>query len=164
MGKILLINTGPGGSVQKWSEAAARRVREYDLTAVYVCPVPEADEMARIIAGYAPVEALPGFNEKVDAFWKAGHKPLPFKEDLEKLRARIEPALTQVCERHKKETVAVVSQRDLTVVMILFLLHMAGSHYGQIAQEYGAVNLFEVRGSTPSALYINDTCHLHGLI
>ncbi len=164
MGKILLINTGPVGQVQKWAEAAARRVAEYDLSAVYVCPVPHADETARIVAGYRPVEALPGFGEKVEAFWKPGHRPLPFKEDLDKLRARVEPALTQVWEKHKKETVAVVSQRQLTVVMILFLLHMHNSHYGQIAQEDGAVNLFEVRGNTPSAFYINDTCHLHGLI
>lgn len=164
MGKILLINTGPSGQVQKWAEAAARRVAEYDLSAVYVCPVPHADETARIVAGYRPVEALPGFGEKVEAFWKPEHRPLPFKEDLDKLRARVEPALTQVWEKHKKETVAVVSQRQLTVVMILFLLHMHNSHYGQIAQEDGAVNLFEVRDNTPSALYINDTCHLHGLI
>ena len=164
MGKILLINTGPAGPVQKWAEAAARRVAEYELSAVYFCPVPHADETARIVAGYRPVEALPGFSEKVEDFWQKWHRPLPFREDLGKLRARVEPALTQVWEKHKKETVAVVSQRQLTVVMILVLLHMHNRHYGQIAQEDGAVNLFEVRGNTPSALYINDTCHLHGLI
>jgi broad specificity phosphatase PhoE len=183
LGKILLVNTGPAGQFAKWAEAAAKRAAEYNVSAVYVCPVPGADETARIIAGSAPVEILPGFDGQASGFWKAldageeasvdcplneaphGAKlNLPFNEDIEGLRSRIEPALTQIAGKHRKENVAIVSHRALTVVMILHLLHMANSHYRQIAQEDGAVNLFETRGGIPSALYINDTCHLHGLI
>jgi hypothetical protein len=57
-----------------------------------------------------------------------------------------------------------VTHRALTVLMVLHFLHMSNRHYGQIAQENGAVNLFEIRSGIPSALYINDTCHLKGLL
>jgi len=183
MGKILLLNTGPAGLLAKSAEAAAGRIAEYNVSMVYTCPVPGAGETARIIAGSAPVECLPGFTGKVAGFWKdleagEGSSPdcpvsgvprraeldLPFNEGIEGLRSRLETAFTQIAEKHRKETVAVVSQRALTVIMILHLLHMNNSHYLQIAQENGAVNLFETRGGIPSALYINDTCHLHGLI
>jgi broad specificity phosphatase PhoE len=185
LGKILLINTGPEGPVAKWAEAAAKRVAGYQLTSVYVCPVPGAAETAGIVAklGNVPVKALPGFDETAGDFWRGtsreeeslmdctfeesppGALPeLPFKYGIEELRARLEPALTALAETHKKEDVAIISHRALTVVMILHLLHMQSSHYRQVAQAYGAVNLFEVRGGMPSALYINDTCHLHGLI
>jgi broad specificity phosphatase PhoE len=185
LGKILLINTGPAGPLVKWAEAAARRAADYQPVTIYVCPVPGADEIARIIAaqGTAIVKALPGFAETVGKFWKGpdtedralidcsfGEVPpgaeltLPFKEGIEELRAKVDSALGAIAETHRKENVAIVSHRALTVVMILYLLHMQNSHYRQVAQAEGAVNLFETRGGVPSALYINDTCHLHGLI
>jgi hypothetical protein len=52
----------------------------------------------------------------------------------------------------------------LTVLMALHLLHLHNKHYRQIEQDFGSLNLFEVRFGMPSAIYINDTCHLHGLI
>ena len=184
MGKILLINTAPEGKTAEWAGAAAERIDEYQVAAVYVCPVPGAGETARIVAeeGGVPVKALPGFDETVEAFWKAGSKvdgplldcnfkdvppgaipELPFNAEIDDLRARIGQALDAIAEAHKKENVAVVSHRALTVVMIMHLLHMDGSHYRQLAQDYGAANLFEVRGGIPSALYINDICHLFDL-
>ena len=51
--------------LKQWAEAAAARVAEYQVSAVYVCPVPGADETASIIAGpgKAPVKAFPGFDQ-----------------------------------------------------------------------------------------------------
>lgn len=178
MGKILLINTGPAGAEKKWAEATAGRVAEYSISTVYLCPVPGAGETARIVAGGAPIMSLPGFEMNVADFWKVPEgKPdicsnepytenvnLPFSITLEELRGRLDIALTQLGEKHKRETVAVVSQRYLTTVMILQMLHMHNKHYHQIEQKDGALNLFEIRRGVPSALYINDTCHLRGLI
>ena len=149
MGKILIVNTGPvkSGPDREISpgilaQAVSERLCEYKVSAVYVCPVPGADEMAKVIAERfgLQVQPWPGLDEAM-----AG-------------------ALDDIAVKHKKETAVIISQPALSVTMVLHLLGLGSKHYGQIAQEAGAVNLFEVRFGVPSALYINDTCHLHGLI
>jgi broad specificity phosphatase PhoE len=177
---------GLDAPTDKWAQAALNRLREYQLAAVYYLPVPEALETAEIIAGGYKLEPkiLPGFENVTEISWKglspeeacvfdcplgerqsdAVNIKFPFNDDLVKLRMKISAALDEIAFRHKKETVAVVSHRALSVIMVLHLLHMDNCHYNQIAQENGAVNLFEIRGGMPSALYINDTCHLEGLL
>ena len=146
---MLIVNTGPvksalglAISADAVAQAVADRLAEYKVGAVYVCPVAGADEMAQVIAGRFGLQAqpLPGFGEAVAA------------------------ALDDITVKHKKETAVIVSQPELSVTILLHLLNLDSKHYQQIAQDPGAVNLFEVRFGVPSALYINDTCHLHGLI
>ena len=149
MGKILIVNTGPvklGPGAELPTDAVAQavadRLSEYKVSAVYACPVPAADEMARVIAGRFGLHVQP----------------------LQVAGEAVAAALDEIAVRHKKETAVVVSQADLSVSMLLHLLNLDKKHYRQVAQEPGAVNLFEFRFGLPSALYINDTCHLHGLI
>jgi hypothetical protein len=145
LGKILIVNTGPVKSgpdrdisPEAVAQAVAERLVEYKINALYVCPVPGADEMARVIAERfgLQVQPWPGSGEAVAA------------------------ALDDIAVKHKKETAVIVSQVELSVTMVLHLLHLDKKHYDQIAQYPGAVNLFEIRFGVPSALYINDTCHL----
>ncbi len=177
---------GLDAPTDKWAQAALKRLLEYQLSAVYYLPVSEALETAEIIAGgykLAP-KILPGFENMKELSWKGlspeeaavfdcplGERPstavdirFPFNNDLVQLRNRISAALDEIAAAYKKETVAVVSHRALSVIMVLHFLHMDNCHYNQIAQENGAVNLFETRMGMPSALYINDTCHLEGLL
>ena len=202
MGKILIVNTGPTGQERyssypvddgagldappaEWARAAAERLSEYAVKAVYTTPVPGAGEMAEVIAaGFGlKVDALPGLDVPQPLRWTGMYPAdalvmdcsfaeapaevkikLPFADSLGELRERAAAAIEGVAVKHKKEAVVIVSHRALTVVMILHMLHMDNRHYRQVAQDYGAVNLFEIRFGMPSALYINDTCHLHGLI
>jgi broad specificity phosphatase PhoE len=182
----LMDNIGLDAPTGKWAQAVVNRLLEYQLAAVYYLPAAEALETAEIIAGsykLAP-KILPGFENSSELCWKglspeeasvfdcplgerqsdAVNVTFPFCDDLAELRTRISIALDQIAVQHKKETVAVVSHRALSVIMVLHFLHMDNSHYNQIAQENGAVNLFEIRMGMPSALYINDTCHLEGLL
>ena len=203
MGKILIVNTGPteferlgayplldraglDASSDKWARAAVKRLGEYQLSAVYFLPVPEAAETAAIIAAQYKLDPvlLPGFDDARELAWK-GLSPeeastldcplservddaikikFPFGADLKQLRARLAAALDEIAGKHKKETVAVVTHRALAIIMILHFLHMDNRHYNQIAQENGAIDLFETRMGVPSTLYINDTCHLEGLL
>ena len=193
MGKILVLNAGPSafersGSrpVETWAEAALGRVIAEKVCSVYFCPVPGAQETAAGIAGklgLAP-QALAGLESVIDPAWKgmtqadvskfessfAEEPPgpddinLPFTKDLDALRSEVASMLDTLTKQHKKEAILIVSHRMLTPVLVLHFLHMANHHYRQVEQEFGALNLFEVRMGIPSALYINDTCHLHGLI
>jgi broad specificity phosphatase PhoE len=145
LGKILIVNTGPVPSglngelpPDAVAQAVAERLSEYKVSALYTCPLPGADGMAQVIADRfgLQVQPWPGTGDAV-----AG-------------------ALDDLAVKHKKETVVIVSRAALSVTMVLHLLHLDKKHYEQIAQDPGAVNLFEVRFGVPSALYINDTCHL----
>jgi broad specificity phosphatase PhoE len=169
-----------------WAQAIAKRLAEYRLAAVYFLPFPEAVGTAGIIAANNKLEAkaLPGFEGSGQFEWK-GLSPeesavldcsldegrmdascikFPFNLDLGQLRLKIASALDEIIARHKKQYVAIVSHRAISVVMVLHLLNMDNSHYNQIAQENGAVNMFEVRMGLPSALLINDVCHLEGIL
>jgi broad specificity phosphatase PhoE len=182
----LMDKAGLDAPTGKWAQAVVNRLLEYQLAAVYYLPAAEALETAEIIAGSYKLKPiiLPGFEYSSELCWKglspeesavfdcplgerqsdAVNLAFPFCEDLAELRTRISIALDQIAVQHKKETVAVVSHRALSVIMVLHFLHMDNGHYNQIAQENGAVNLFEIRMGMPSALYINDTCHLEGLL
>ncbi|MGA9048259.1 MAG: histidine phosphatase family protein [Dehalococcoidia bacterium] len=198
MGRILIVNTGPteferhglypsAGSkdleapASRWAEAAAKRLADYQVIAVYACPVPGALETSDIIAASLGLKTvnMPGLEGAGLDRWK-GLKPeeaadmddcsrtradyrLPF-ENMDNLQQKVAAVLDSLAAGHRKETVAVVSHRALSVIMILHFLNMQKKHYRQIAQDPGAINLFEIRGGMPSALIINDTCHLDGLI
>ena len=168
-----------------WAQAAAERLSEYAVKGVYTCPVPGAVEMAEIIAARFGLKAdmLPELTAPQGLRWR-GMDPedamlmdcsfaqapaevkvkLPFDNSIGELRTMAAAAIDSIAVKHKKEAVVIVSHRALTVIMVLHMLHMHNRHYRQIAQDYGAVNLFEVRFGMTSALYINDTCHLHGLM
>ena len=169
----------------EWAQAVAERLSEYGVKAVYACPVPGAEEMAEIIAARfgLKTDMLPGLSTPQPLRWigmdpedamlldcsfaeaPAGVKiKLPFANSMDELRTMSAAAVESIAVKHKKEAVVIVSHRALTVIMILHMLHMHNRHYRQVAQDYGAINLFEVRFGMPSALYINDTCHLHGLM
>ena len=169
----------------EWAQAIAARLSEYQVKAVYYLPVPAVAGTADAIAGVYALrpDVLPGFNGAEGVSWngltaeeaavldspfKQGESntvniKFPFVADINMLRPKIAISLDSVTEKHEKETAVIVSHRALTVIMILHLLHMGNQHYCQIAQNSGAVNLFEIRSGTPSAIYINDTCHLEGL-
>ncbi|MFA5065069.1 MAG: histidine phosphatase family protein [Dehalococcoidia bacterium] len=186
MGKILIVNTGPVRelSAEAVAQAVAERLSEYKVAAVYFCPLPGAEEMAQFIAGRfgLQVQPLPGLGEAQHVCWKqliqkegstadcstAGAPPgagsmLYPDTGIDALREASSAALDDIALKHKKEVAVVVSQRVLSEIMILHLLHLHSKHYGQVDQQPGAVNLFEYRFGVPSALLINDTCHLRGL-
>jgi len=202
LGKILIVNTGPTGQERyssypvddeseldappiAWARAAAERLSEYGVKAVYACPVPGAEEMGEIIAARfgLKMDMLPGLNSPQPLRW-IGMDPgdamlldcsfaeapaevkikLPFDNSIDELRTMAAAAIESIAVKHKKEAVVIVSHRSLTVIMILHMLHMHNRHYRQVAQDYGAINLFEVRFGMTSALYINDACYLHGLM
>jgi len=189
LGKILIVNTGPVGAGSgrevppgELARAVAERLSEYKVAAVYYCPLPGAEDLARYIADHfgLQVEPLPGLGEDQHVCWKqliqkeavecssAGAPPgagsmLYPDAGIDMLREASAAALDDIALKHKKEAAVVVSQRALSQIMILHLLHLNSRHYGQVEQQAGSVNLFEYRFGVPSALIINDTCHLKNL-
>lgn len=170
----------------KQARATAERIGQWQISAIYSSPLRRALTTAEILAqSYdLQVELLPGIididygewqglsPEKViardgDLYTKWIESPhtmkFPGGESLTEVRERAASAVTNLIEQYPKQTIAVVSHKVVCQILILSLLDFDSSHFWQIAQDVCAVNVFEVRHGIPSAVLLNDTCHLKEL-
>jgi len=167
----------------KQAEATARRISEWQVSAVYSSPLRRALKTAEILAqrfglevktlsgiididygewqGLSPEEATTKYNALYSKWLDSPHKVnFPGGESLDKVRERAASAVDGLIAQHPRETIALVTHKVVCQILILNLLGLDNSHFWEVVQEVGAVNLFEVRGGIPSALSLNDTCHL----
>ena len=168
------------------AEAVARRISEWQVSAIYSSPLRRALTTAEILARRCGLAAkpLPGIididygvwqglsseeaqtkdNGLYEMWMESPHTVrFPDGESLAEVRERAASAVESLITQHPKETIVLVSHKVVCQVLILSLLGVDNSHFWQIAQDVCAVNLFEVRGGVPSALLLNDTCHLEEL-
>lgn len=167
----------------KQAESAAKRIGEWPISAIYSSPLRRALTTAEIIAGPLGlnVQLAPGIVDIDYGEWQGlsaedvvardGHLysqwiespqkvKFPGGESFAEVRERADSAVNDLIQQHPKETVVLVSHKVICQILILSLLGLDSSHFWQITQDVGAMNLFEVRAGVSSALFINDTCHL----
>lgn len=167
----------------KQAQAAAERIANFQAAAVYSSPLRRAMTTAEIIARYSNLEArvLAGLididfgdwqglsldevaarNGELYSKWlKSPHLvEFPGGESLAVVRQRAASTVDNLITQHPRETVVLVSHKVVCQVLILTLLGLDNSHFWEITQDVCAINLFEVRNGIPSALFLNDTCHL----
>jgi broad specificity phosphatase PhoE len=170
----------------KQAEAAAARIADWQVSAVYSSPLRRAFTTAEILAhpfdlevkplpgiididygewqGLSPEEAAAKDGGLYSKWLENPHKmKFPGGESLTAVRERAASAVDGLIAQHLKETVVLVSHKVVCQILILTLLGLDNSHFWQLTQDICAINLFEVRGGIPSALSLNDTCHLKEL-
>jgi broad specificity phosphatase PhoE len=170
----------------KQAEATAKRIGEWTISAIYSSPLRRASATAEIIAGSLGlnVRPMPGIIDIDYGEWQGlstedvavKDGPLysqwmespdkvtfPGGESFAEVRVRAVSAVNDLIQQHPKETVVLVSHKVICQILILSLLALDSSHFWQITQDVCAMNLFEVRGGIPSALFLNSTCHLESL-
>jgi broad specificity phosphatase PhoE len=170
----------------KQAEAVAKRIGEWTISAIYSSPLRRASATAEIIAGSLGlnVRPMPGIIDidygelqglsteavvvrdgPLYSQWMESPDKVKFPggESFAEVRARAASAVDDLIQQHPKETVVLVSHKVICQILILSLLALDNSHFWQITQDVCAINLFEVRGGIPSALFLNSTCHLESL-
>ena len=170
----------------KQAQATAERIARWQVSAVYSSPLRRALETAHPVAKRfgLEVEKLPGVididygewqglsleeagarDSILYAKWRERPQEVKFPggESLDEVRERAVAAVAELIKEHQGKTVAVVSHKVVCQLLILDVLKLANSHFWQIAQDVSAVNLFEHRDGAPSALIINETCHVKHL-
>lgn len=168
------------------AEAAAQRIAQWEVAAIYSSPLKRALATAGIIAKRLglSVEPLDGINDMDFGVWQGlsvsevrekypelfdlwRYSPqrlkIPGGESLEDVQNRVDATINDLAARHENETVALVTHRVVCKVLLCHLLGLDNSHFWQIAQDATAINTFEVRGGIPTVRLINDTCHLRAL-
>ena len=177
---------GLDGVGMKQAESAAKRIGEWPISAIYSSPLRRALTTAEIMAGpfELKVRLMPGIIDIDYGVWQGlsteevitrdgslysqwiespNKVKFPGGESFAEVRERASSAVNGLIQQHLKETVVLVSHKVICQILILSLLGLDNSHFWQITQDVCAMNLFEVRGGIPSALFLNDTCHLEGL-
>jgi broad specificity phosphatase PhoE len=170
----------------KQAESVAKRIGEWSISAIYSSPLSRALTTAEIIAHPLGliVQPMPGIVDIDYGEWQglstddviardgrlysqwieSPHEvKFPGGESLVEARERVASSVDTLIQQHPKETVVLVSHRVICQILVLSLLGLESSYFWQITQDVCAMNLFEVRGGIPSALFLNDTCHLEGL-
>lgn len=168
------------------AEAAAARIAEWQVSAIYSSPLNRALSTAEILArpfslevkllpgiididygewrGLSPEEATAKYGDLYSTWLNSPHQvKFPAGESLAEVRERAASAVGDLIAQHPKETIVLVSHKVVCQILILSLLGLDNSHFWEITQDVCAVNLFEVRGGVSSALSLNDTCHLKSL-
>ena len=171
---------------KKQAEATAKRVAELGISAMYASPLRRTMTTARILSEYLDLKLspLPGIMDIDYGEWQGltpeeaaardgslysqwrEHPHLvtfPSGESLADVRNRAADAVESVLAQADNKTIAVVSHKVVCQLLILHFIALDNSHFWQIGQDVAAVNLFHVRDGVPSAVLLNDTCHLKGL-
>jgi len=170
----------------KQAEVTARRVAQWRISAIYSSPLQRAFATASILARHLSleVESLPELIDVDYGEWQ-GLSPeevavkdsdlyaewltnphavrFPKGESLSEVRERVVSAVEKLTAQHSGEDVVLVSHKVVCQVFILTMLGMDNSRFWQVAQDVNAINLFEVRDNVPTAVFLNDTCHLEAL-
>ena len=170
----------------KQAESAAGRIAEWQVSAIYSSPLRRALSTAEVLAknfnlGVKPLDGLIDIDygdwqglSTEEAVAKDGglyskwleypHMvKFPGGEGLAEVRGRADSVVDSLIAQHPKENIVLVSHKVVCQILILILLGLDDSHFWEITQDVCAINLFEVRGGVPSALFLNDTCHLKAL-
>lgn len=170
----------------KQAEAAAERIAQWEVAAIYSSPQKRAIATAEVIAKRLglTVEPLDGIDDMDFGRWQGlsiaeveekypklfdlwRHSPerlrIPEGESMEDVQRRVIATIDDLVARHENETVVLVSHRVVCKVLLCSLLGLDNSHFWQIAQDATAINLFEIRGGRATVMLLNDTCHLRAL-
>jgi len=160
------------------SAAGLRSSRDSGLQAVYTSDLSRAVRSAGIIAGpfsLRPVE-IPDLRERSFGLWEGmtfteikekypeefeawANDPLKYSpiegESTIDVKDRIVPALTQILDSHKGDSIAVVAHGGVNRIILCHVLGIPLENIFRIEQDYAAVNIIEFWDRYPVVKLIN---------
>ncbi len=171
---------------RRQAEAAALRLKDEQIAAIYSSPLKRTLETASILAsqfklsvqplgglidmdvgswqGLTPEEVAQQDGQLYQKWLKHPHEVrFPHGESLDMVRQRAFAAVNDVASRHENQTVALVSHEAVCQILIIAILGLDNSHFWQVRQDVNAINIFELRDGAPLVMLVNDTCHLKNL-
>ena len=171
------------GTGRRQARAAAQRLSDWQIGAIYSSPLKRALQTAQPIAeacglgvavleGIADVDygawaGLSGEEARVqypDAYQTWVHTPLlarfPQGESLRQVQARSWSALEEISSAHEGETILLVSHVVVNRVLICSALGLVEDAFWRIGQDNAAINVLQGANGRYLVLLLNDTCHL----
>ena len=166
-------------------EAAAilEVMKDNNISAIYTSPLKRSMETARPMAEFfnleiVPVDGLTDINygdwqgltmDDVRKRYKAQYNQwiktpnlvkFPNGETLDEVQGRSFCAFKEIVKENPGKTIVVLPHRVINKVLLCALLGLDNSHFWDIRQDTGCINLIEYSDDRFVISFINDTCHL----
>lgn len=165
------------------AQAVARRLTSWPIVAVYSSPLSRATETARptALAHGLTVQSEPGLLDVNYGEWggltpeEAGARDpdlltrwredpgsvvFPGGEGLADVQARAMATLDRLVEQYHEQTVLAVGHVVVNRALLLGVLGAPLSHFWELGQDNGTINVIEWRYTRLVVSLLNDTCHL----
>jgi phosphoserine phosphatase len=119
--------------------------------------------LSRKLEKAIPEEVRGKWPEALDAWYESPHlAEIPAGESLGQLRERAMPAIGNMAEKHKGETIVVVGHTVINRIILLGVLGLGNEAFWHLRQEPCAINIIEAGDGGYILASMNDTCHLKG--
>lgn len=168
------------------AQAIASRVGHWPVSHLFSSPLKRAWQTAQAVADLMGLQTqqLDGLNDINYGQWQgrtpaevAAEQPalyhqwrtqpnlviFPEGESLDQIRIRATTALEDLLAKYPGETMVVVSHKVVCKLLVLHVLGLDTSHFWNVEQDNGAINILEVRNNMLVAALVNDTCHLKNI-
>jgi len=87
----------------------------------------------------------------------------PHGETLDEVRERSFGAFKDIVKENPGQSILIIPHRVINKVLLCAILGLSNSHFWEIKQDTGCVNLIEYSNDRFVLSMMNDTCHLKGL-
>jgi len=171
----------------KEAEAILVALKNRDISAVYTSPLRRSIETAKPIAEFFNVEIvrvkglidinygdwqgleIDDVKERYkDQYNKWEKEPnlirFPNGETLDEVRERSFFAFKDIARENTDKSIVVIPHRVINKVILCALLGLDNSHFWEIKQDTGCINLVEYSNGRFVLSLMNDTCHLKEVI
>lgn len=161
----------------------ATRLAQHKIQAVYASPLPRAIQTATPLAeshqleiqetadlldidygaweGMAREDIRTKYPSLYDTWIKSpGKVKFPGGESVKQMRLRVERLLSELCQDHLGETIALVSHRITCHVALCVALGLPNDSLWHLRQDVGCINEFEERDGIYVVTLMNETEHV----
>jgi broad specificity phosphatase PhoE len=168
------------------AEAIAEALKDKNIDAIYTSPLMRSIETAQPTAEFFHLDIVPveGFidisygdwegltfdevKEKYKDHYAQWEKTpdllkFPHGETLDEVRKRSFSAFKDIVKENPGESILIIPHRVINKVLLCAILGLSNSHFWEIKQDTGCVNLIEYSNDRFALSMMNDTCHLKGL-
>lgn len=168
------------------AEAISEALKDKNIEVIYTSPLTRSIETAKPIAKLFHLEIVPiqglvdisygdweglTFNEVKkrysDQYKKWEKRPdlvrFPNGETLNEVRDRSFRAFKNIVKENPGKSILIIPHRVINKVLICSILALSNSHFWEIKQDTGCINLIEYSNKRFTLSLMNDTCHLKGI-
>jgi len=167
-------------------ERAGKALGGIDLDAIYHSPLERTRQTAAAVARWQEVEPVPqdflididygawtkapdsqvaGSQPELYRQWKEspGKVVFPDGEGLGDVRARVEPGLVRLAEKHPGQKVALCGHRVSVKMILLIALGLPDASFWRVQVDTASISLLEHRAAGFKLVFANETSHLKSL-